>query len=185
MDVRRAGARERFFGDAPLSAPVDEPEARGGLLIAMLSATDKSGTSESSWKMQTMPARLAAAGELKATSRSVEHDASGVRPDDARQDFDQGRLAGAVLAEDRMDPARRRWRDRRSPARARRRSASRRPPCVGSAGPSAQFPSPAPAPAHENAIRPRRAPASRRASRNRWPRDARLRQTTCFPSSGP
>ena len=44
------------------------PKRRGGLEMAMLSATERSGTSESSWKMQTMPARLAAAGESKATS---------------------------------------------------------------------------------------------------------------------
>ena len=44
------------------------PNLIGGLLMAMLSATDKSGTSDSSWKMQTMPARFAAAGESKATS---------------------------------------------------------------------------------------------------------------------
>src|SRR5271163_4214948 len=42
------------------------PKRRSGLEIAMLSATERSGTSESSWKMQTMPARLDADAELDA-----------------------------------------------------------------------------------------------------------------------
>ena len=45
------------------------PKRRGGWEIAMLSATLRSGTSDSSWKMQAMPAALASAGEVKRTSR--------------------------------------------------------------------------------------------------------------------
>ena len=37
--------------------------------MQMLSATDRSGISDSSWKMQTMPARLASIGEGKTTGR--------------------------------------------------------------------------------------------------------------------
>ena len=43
------------------------PKRRGGLLIAMLSATERSGISDSSWKMQAMPAALAAAGDANET----------------------------------------------------------------------------------------------------------------------
>ena len=84
MNVGRAGARQRLLGDPALRAPVDESEPRGGLLMAMLSATESSGTSDSSWKMQTMPARLAAAGESKATSApsSVMRPASGLTTPD-------------------------------------------------------------------------------------------------------
>ena len=73
------------------------PKRRGGLEIAMLSATERSGTSDSSWKMHTIPARLAAAGESKATSARVEDNAPGVRRNHAGENLDQRRFAGAVL----------------------------------------------------------------------------------------
>ncbi len=81
------------------------PKRRGGLLIAMLSATDRSGISDSSWKMQAMPAALAAAGDANETGCAVEQHPALVGRDDACHDLDQGRLAGAVLAEHRMDAA--------------------------------------------------------------------------------
>ncbi len=52
------------------------PKRSGGLLIAMLSATDRSGISDNSWKMQTMPAALAAAGDANETGRP----SSSIRP---------------------------------------------------------------------------------------------------------
>ncbi len=39
--------------------------------MEMLSATERSGISESSWKMQTIPARLAAGGSAIVTSLPV------------------------------------------------------------------------------------------------------------------
>ena len=45
------------------------PKRVGGSEMTMLSATLRSGISDSSWKMQTMPAALAAAGDANATSR--------------------------------------------------------------------------------------------------------------------
>ena len=81
------------------------PEARGGLLIAMLSATERSGISDSSWKMQTMPALLAAAGAAKRDLAPVERHAPLVRRDHAGHDLDQRRLARAVLAENGVDAA--------------------------------------------------------------------------------
>ena len=75
--------------------------------MTMLSATMRSGISDSSWKMQTMPASLAAAGEAKATSRPSMRHAAFVGLHHAGHDLDQRRLAGAVLAEDGVDAARR------------------------------------------------------------------------------
>ena len=72
-------------------------------MMAMLSATERSGTSDSSWKMQTMPGARCGGGRGEGDLGAVEHDAAGVRPDHARQDLDQRRLAGAVLAENGMD----------------------------------------------------------------------------------
>ena len=73
--------------------------------MKMLSATDRSGISDSSWKMQTMPAALAAAGEANVTARAVQQHAALVGRDHAGHDLDQRRLAGAVLAEHRVDAA--------------------------------------------------------------------------------
>ena len=81
------------------------PNRVGGLEMTMLSATLRSGISDSSWKMQAMPAALASAGEAKLTSLPVDHHAALVRRDDARHDLDQRRFAGAVLAEDGVDAA--------------------------------------------------------------------------------
>ena len=81
------------------------PKRVGGLLMTMLSATERSGMSDSSWKMQAMPARLAAAGEAKRDLAALEEHAALVGRDDAGHDLDQRRFAGAVLAEDGMDAA--------------------------------------------------------------------------------
>ena len=65
------GCRRRRRGRAPprrsaLRPPVDHAEAlAAGCEMTMLSATVRSGISDSSWKMQTMPAALAAAGSAK------------------------------------------------------------------------------------------------------------------------
>ena len=73
--------------------------------MPMLSATDRSGISDSSWKMQTMPARLAAIGSGKRDLAAVIADRALVGLDDAGDDLDQRRLAGAVLAEHGVDRA--------------------------------------------------------------------------------
>ena len=52
------------------------PKRRGGFETMMLSATDRSGISDSSWKTLTIPAALAAAGSGKLASRP----ASNIRP---------------------------------------------------------------------------------------------------------
>ena len=47
--------------------------------MAMLSATDRSGISDSSWKMQAMPAALAAAGDWRSAPARLRA-ACGPRP---------------------------------------------------------------------------------------------------------
>ena len=81
------------------------PKRRGGSAMQMLSATERSGISDSSWKMQTMPAALAAGGSAKRTSLPVEAHGALVRLHHAGDDLDQRRLAGAVLAQDGVDRA--------------------------------------------------------------------------------
>ena len=66
MDVVGAGARQRLLGDAALRPAVDQCRSgAAGCVMTMLSATERSGISDSSWKMQAMPAALAAAGDAK------------------------------------------------------------------------------------------------------------------------
>ena len=54
--------------------------------------------------MQTTPAAVAAAGAAESPRHAVERDRARVRLDHAGDDLDQGRLAGAVFAQNRMDP---------------------------------------------------------------------------------
>ena len=97
------------------------PKRFGGSEMTMLSATLRSGISDSSWKTQTMPASLAAAGEREADLAAVQHHAAFVGRHDAGHDLDQRRLAGAVFAENGMDAS---GRDRQG----RRVSSARTPP---------------------------------------------------------
>ena len=53
-----------------------------------------------------MPAAIASRGEPKATGSAVEQDLAGVGPVQPGQDVHQRALAGAVLAEQRVDLAR-------------------------------------------------------------------------------
>ena len=73
--------------------------------MTMLSATLSSGISDSSWKMQTMPASLAAAGRGEGDLAALHRHASFVGRDDAGHDLDEGGFAGAVLAENGVDAA--------------------------------------------------------------------------------
>ena len=74
--------------------------------MQMLSATLRSGISDSSWKMQAMPAATASCGCAKRRSLPLQHDAALVGLHHAGHDLDQRRLAGAVLAEQRVDAPR-------------------------------------------------------------------------------
>ncbi len=81
------------------------PKRCGGLLIAMLSATDRSGINDSSWKMQTMPAAFAAAGDCERDRLAVQQHAALVGHHDAGHALDERRLACTVLAEHGVDAA--------------------------------------------------------------------------------
>ena len=76
----------------------------------MLSSTVRSRTSVISWKAVWMPRRCAARGESSRASLPKTLDAALVGQHQAGQQLDDGRLAGAVLAEQRMDRARARSR---------------------------------------------------------------------------
>ena len=72
---------------------------------AMFSATVSSSKSEKCWNTMPMPRRRASTGEAMRTGRPSQSDFAGARLDDAVEDLDEGRLAGAVLAEQRVDLA--------------------------------------------------------------------------------
>ncbi len=48
------------------------PKRLGGVAIEILSATERSGISDNSWKMQTIPAAVAADGLPKSSRRALE-----------------------------------------------------------------------------------------------------------------
>ncbi len=79
------------------------PNRVGGSEMTMLSATLRSGISDSSWKMQTMPACVGRGRRGEGDLAAVERHAAFVGRDDAGHDLDQGRFAGAVFAEDGVD----------------------------------------------------------------------------------
>ncbi len=81
------------------------PKRLGGAAMEMLSATERSGISDSSWKMQTTPAARRGGRTAEMTRAAVERDRARVRLDHAGDDLDQRRLAGAVLAQHRVDLA--------------------------------------------------------------------------------
>ena len=132
MDVLGAGARQRLLGDAALRARGRSGRsAVGGLRDDdVVGDRLRSGISDSSWKMQTMPAALAAAGEAKrdlaarrascGLRRAATTPAMILISVDLPAPFSP-RMAWMRPALDR--------RARPSPARARRHSAWTRPPC--------------------------------------------------------
>ena len=65
----------------------------------------EAGTRSSSWKIVAMPAACASRGLAKRTGVAVDRDGALVRRVHAREDVHQRRLAGAVLAEQRVDLA--------------------------------------------------------------------------------
>ncbi len=79
------------------------PRRFGGRVMLMLSATDRSGITDSSWNTATMPTAFAACGLVKRDRLAVEGHRALVGRHHAGDDLDQGRLAGAVLAEHGVD----------------------------------------------------------------------------------
>ena len=105
MDVFGAGARQRRLGDAALRALVDQAEA-----ARRVGDADVVGHAQVRHQRQL----LEDAGDAgvdgilrmrEAPLVALQHDAALVGLHDAGHDLDQRRLAGAVLAEQRMDAA--------------------------------------------------------------------------------
>ena len=71
----------------------------------MFSPTEKRGTRLRSWCTALMPAAIASRGEANCDLAAVEQHPALVGPVDAGDDLDQRRLAGAVLAHQRVDLA--------------------------------------------------------------------------------
>ena len=86
---------------------------------AMFSSTVIASNSEKCWNTMPMPSARASRGEWMTTGAAVEGNLALVGLLDAVDDLDEGRLAGAVLAQKRVDLAGRdgettptRWRRR-------------------------------------------------------------------------
>ena len=108
VDVLAADAGQQLLGAPALRAARRSGRSgAAGRRCEMLSATDRSGISDSSWKMQTMPARLALGRAWRSVDlrgrRATSSPSSGC--DHAGDDLDQRRLAGAVLAQHGVDRA--------------------------------------------------------------------------------
>ena len=71
----------------------------------MFSSTVIASNSEKCWNTMPMPSRRAARGLEMRDGRAVEEDLALVGREDAVDHLDEGRLAGAVLAEQRVDLA--------------------------------------------------------------------------------
>ena len=67
------------------------------------SATVRSWKTVGSWYIATMPSRWAACGSPIRARLAVDDDLALVGLDDPREDLDQRRLAGAVLADEGVD----------------------------------------------------------------------------------
>ena len=71
----------------------------------MFSPTVKTGMSMKCWCTMPMPSAMASRGPAIRGRLAVDQDLAGVRVDQAVEDVHQGRLAGAVLADQRVDLA--------------------------------------------------------------------------------
>ena len=98
MDVGRARPLERFLGDATLRAPVDHPEAPRRVGDGDVVGDRKVGNERQLLEDAHDPGAIGGGGQIEGDFRPVEDDPPGVGRDHARENLDQGRLAGAVLA---------------------------------------------------------------------------------------
>ena len=106
MDVGRSGALERLLGEAPLRAPVNHPEAARRIGDGDIVGDRKVGNERKLLENADDAGAIGGGGRIEGDFRAIEHDASGVRRYDAGQDFDERRLARAVLAENGVNAAR-------------------------------------------------------------------------------
>ena len=77
----------------------------GGEEIETSSAIGRSGRSDNSWKMQTMPAAAAAAGFANRPKTLSKRSLTGVGRNNASDDLDQSRFARAIFPKHRMNGA--------------------------------------------------------------------------------
>ncbi len=80
------------------------PNLVGGLLMRDVVGDREVGNERQLLEDADDAGAVGGGGRVEGDLRAVEHDAPGVGPDDAGQNLDQRRLAGAVLAEDRVNP---------------------------------------------------------------------------------
>ena len=83
MDVGRAGALERLLGEAPLRAPVDEAEAARRIGDGDVVGDRQFGNERKLLEDADDAGAIGGGRRIEGDFRSVEHDASGVRRDDA------------------------------------------------------------------------------------------------------
>ena len=105
MDVVGAGARQRFLGHAALRAAVDQPEAARRIADRDVVGDREVGDQRQLLEDAGDAGRMGRGRRCKRDRLAVEQHAALVGRDDARHDLDQRRLAGAVLAEDRVNAA--------------------------------------------------------------------------------
>ena len=103
-DAKRRSRRSAAV-DACGARSISMPAINGSRPRKMLSATLNSGTRFSSWWMMAMPALLGVAHAGERDGSALHRDHAFVVGVHAGKDFHQRRLAGAVLAHQRMDLA--------------------------------------------------------------------------------
>ena len=82
-----------------------KPTRRGSAPRNTFSATVSRGTRATSWATRAIPRMSASRGDRNDDSRPPQHQVALILREDARDDLAQGGLAGAVLADERVDRA--------------------------------------------------------------------------------
>ena len=85
--------------------PIRPSVPRGSRVSSRFSATVIQGSRVSSWKTVQAPCRMRVGRTGEMDLPPLEADGAGIGPDASAEDLDQGALAGAVLADQRMDLA--------------------------------------------------------------------------------
>ena len=106
MDPVGTGAGQGRFGEPPLSLAVDQAEAHRRVRDQDVVGHRKVGDERQFLEDADDTGRVGGGRCREAYGVTVEFQRSGVGLDDARHAFDQARLAGAVLAQHRVDAAR-------------------------------------------------------------------------------
>ncbi len=105
MDVLGAGPRQRRFGHAALGTAVDQAEAARRIADGDVVGHRQIGDQRQLLEDAGDARRLGRCRRWERDRLAVEQHPAFIGHDDAGHDLDQGRLAGAVLAQHGMDPA--------------------------------------------------------------------------------